>query len=89
MSTGRGSETITLWESPTPICLFTIQLLLGSDGSFALESSNIKAVFGQKIGFVEMEPIKDSFQENGGIDFRYWFRDLTYFASKSVHAFRR
>ena len=56
--------------SPTQICLFTIQLLLGSDGSFALEPCNVKAVFGRKkIGFVEMEPIKDGFQENGGIDF--------------------
>ena len=27
----RGSKTITFLESPTPICLFTIQLLLGSD----------------------------------------------------------
>jgi len=28
----RGSKTITFLESPTPICLFTIQLLLGYDG---------------------------------------------------------
>ena len=27
----RGSKTITYLESPTPICLFTIQLLLGYD----------------------------------------------------------
>jgi len=27
----RGSKTITFLESPTPICLFTVQLLLGSD----------------------------------------------------------
>jgi len=27
----RGSKTIIFLESPTPICLFTIQLLLGSD----------------------------------------------------------
>jgi len=27
----RGSKTITFLESPTPICLFTIQLLLGHD----------------------------------------------------------
>jgi len=27
----RGSKTITFLESPTPICLFTIQLLLGYD----------------------------------------------------------
>jgi len=36
----RGSKTITFLESPTPICLFTVQLLLGYDddyGSFTLE----------------------------------------------------
>ena len=36
----RGSKTSTFLESPTPICLFTIQLLLGYDddeGSFTLE----------------------------------------------------
>ena len=27
----RGSKTVTFLESPTPICLFTIQLLLGYD----------------------------------------------------------
>ena len=27
----RGSKTITFLETPTPICLFTIQLLLGSN----------------------------------------------------------
>jgi len=27
----RGSKTITYLESPTPICLFTMQLLLGDD----------------------------------------------------------
>jgi len=27
----RGSKTITFLESPTPICLFTIQLLFGCD----------------------------------------------------------
>jgi len=44
----RGSKTITFLESPTLICLFTIQLLLGYDddyGSFTLEPSHVKAVF--------------------------------------------
>ena len=27
----RGSKTTTFLESPTPICLFSLQLLLGSD----------------------------------------------------------
>jgi len=47
----RGSKTIAYLESPTPICLFTIQLVLGYDddwGSFTLELSNVKAVFGRK-----------------------------------------
>jgi len=30
-SVSRGSKTITFLESPAPICLFTIQLLLGYD----------------------------------------------------------
>jgi len=36
----RGSKTITFLESPTPFCLFTIQLLIGYDNdwwSFTLE----------------------------------------------------
>jgi len=47
----RGKKTITYLESLTPICLFTVQLLLGYDddsASFTLESSNVKAVFGRK-----------------------------------------
>jgi len=47
----RGSKTITFLEFSTPICLFSMQLLLGYDddyGSFTLEPSNVKAVFERK-----------------------------------------
>ena len=37
----RGSKTITFLESPTPICLFTIQLLLGYDDDISSTSKLI------------------------------------------------
>ena len=37
----RGSKTITFLESPTPICLFTIQLLLGYDDDISSTSKHI------------------------------------------------
>jgi len=65
----RGSKTITYLESPTPICLFTIQLLLGYDddqGSFTLEPSYVKAVFGRN------GAQKWRFLENGGRNLRFF-----------------
>jgi len=96
----RGSY-ITFLESPTPICSYTTQLLVFSNedlGSFSLEPSNIKAVFGRKKSSVEIGPKNDGFGVNRGLRLRYWFcnpqkalrsaepRRLTYFASKSVRA---
>ena len=37
----RGSKTVTFLESPTPICLFTIQLLLGYDDDISSTSKLI------------------------------------------------
>ena len=62
----RGSKTITYLESPTPICLFTMQLLLGYDDdkeSFTLEPSNVKAVFGRK---------NSKSRRNGSKKWRFW-----------------
>jgi len=45
----RGSKTITFLESPTPICLFTIQLLLGFDDDIS-STSKLIANFLLKFG---------------------------------------
>jgi len=50
-SVNRGSKIITYLESPTPICLFTMQLLLGYDddyGSFTLERHQRSSVTNAK-----------------------------------------
>ena len=92
----RESKTITYLESPTQICQFTVQLLLGYDDTIKgrLLSSHpmLKPFLGEKIVRSKWGPKMAVLGGNGGRNLRLWFRDpqkalpcaeprrLTYFA---------